>query len=365
MENDIKKYGKEWIILEKITKGDEEDIDEIKKLLTDEINWGELMEQAMSHKIFPMVAYFFIENDLFEKIPPFVNQHFRIFLDVNRLKVKKIKEETILICNELERQKVPFVATKGVVLDNEIYENEGYRFLSDADFIVKPEYKKDVIQILKNLDFQMGTVDWKNNNIKQLSREEHLIYMNTPDKLPEFVKKLNNEIIKYVSIGFVCSLTWNKCEYKVNIDNAFKNLRNIDIGLNGQKIPALDVVYHYVYIILHLYKHAWVEYLSRWNNDVNLVKFGDVYRYYQKYKNVIKDELPKIIKENNIEKPIIWTLVHTDEIFGSNIVEELKYENFLDYNYLHSAGDKKGNIRMWKGNMRDRLYSKDRKKLFE
>ena len=148
----------------------------------------------------------------------------------------------------------------------------------------------------------MGTVDWKNNNIKQLSREEHLIYMNTPDKLPEFVKKLNNEIIKYVSIGFVCSLTWNKCEYKVNIDNAFKNLRNIDIGLNGQKIPALDVVYHYVYIILHLYKHAWVEYLSRWNNDVNLVKFGDVYRYYQKYKNVIKDELPKIIKRKQYRK---------------------------------------------------------------
>ena len=27
-------------------------------------------------------------------------------------------------------------------------------FLSDADFIVKPEYKKDVIQILKNLDFK-------------------------------------------------------------------------------------------------------------------------------------------------------------------------------------------------------------------
>ena len=73
MENDIKKYGREWIILEKITKGAEEDVDKIKKLLTGEINWGELMEQAMSHKIFPMVAYFFIKNDLFEKIPPFIH----------------------------------------------------------------------------------------------------------------------------------------------------------------------------------------------------------------------------------------------------------------------------------------------------
>ena len=265
---------------------------------------------------------------------------------------------------ELTKQKIPFVATKGVVLDNEIYDNEGYRFLSDADFIVKPEYKKNVMEILENLGFQMGTVDWKNNDIKPLTREEYLIYMNTPDKLPEFVKKIDDEIIKYVSIGFVCSLTWNKCDYKVDIDNAFKNLRNVDIGLEGKKIPALNIIYHYIYIILHLYKHAWLEYLSRWNNDVNLAKFGDVYRYYQKYNNIIKNELPKIIKENNIEKPIIWTLVHTDEIFGSNIVKDLGYDNFLDYEYLHSAGDKKGNIRMWQGNMRDRLFSKDRKKLF-
>ena len=58
MENDIKKYGREWIILEKITKGNKEEIEEIKKLLTEEINWGELMEQAMSHKILRLFQFF-------------------------------------------------------------------------------------------------------------------------------------------------------------------------------------------------------------------------------------------------------------------------------------------------------------------
>ncbi len=364
MEEDIKKYGVEWIILEKITKGEKEDIYLIKSLLDKQINWGELIEQAMSHKIFPMVAYFFIKNDLFEKIPPFVNQYFRTFLDVNREKVEKIKKETILICNELNKRNIPFVATKGIVLDNEIYENEGYRFLSDADFIVKPNYKKEVMETLRTLGFQIGTVDWKNNIIKELSREEYLIYMNTPDKLPEFVKTVDSKIIKYVSVGFVCSLTWKKCEYKVDMNTAFKNLRNVDIGLENQKIPTLDIIYHYIYIILHLYKHAWLEYLSRWNNDVNLAKFGDVYRYYKKYKKIIISELPKIIREQHIEKPVIWTLKHTDEIFGSRIVEDLKYDNFLNTNYLHSAGDKNGNIQIWKGNMRDRLHSKNRKELF-
>ena len=236
--------------------------------------------------------------------------------------------------------------------------------MSDADFIVEVKNKNIVMETLKSLGYKIGTVNWKNNGIKELSREEYLIYLNTPDKLPEFVKETDNNIIKYVSIGFVCSLTWNKCEYSVDINDALQNIRLIDIGLNNEKIPALGITYHYIYIILHLYKHAWLEFLSRWNNDVNLVKFGDVYRYYKKYKEIIDKELPEIIKKQNIENPVIWTLQHTDEIFGSNIVENLNYENFINDEYLHSAGDKKGNIRIWKGNMRERLKSKNRKKLF-
>lgn len=359
----IKKFGPEWIILENITKGD---TNLVKEILNEyNINWGELIEQAMSHKIFPMVAHFFISNDLFEFLPPFINQYFRLIWDVNAKKVKEIKKETILITRELLKENIPFVATKGVVLDNELYENEGYRFLSDADFIVKPQYKKKVMEKLNDLGLKVGTVDWKSNRIKELTREEYLIYLNTPDKLPEFVTEIDDEIIKYVSIGFVTSLTWNKCEYKVDIDDALDNIRMIDIGLNEEKIPALSITYHYIYIILHLYKHAWIEYLSKWNNDVNLAKFGDVYRYFYKYKEILIKELPNLITKHHIEEPIIWTLMHTDQIFECNIVETLGIDkNIISTEYLNSAGDKKGNIRHWKGNMEERLYSKDRKKLF-
>ncbi len=365
MKEDIEKYGAEWIILEEITKNDKYSIEKINNILDNyNIKWGELIEQSMSHKIFPMVAYFFISNEMFERIPPFVNQYFRILYDVNKKKVEEIKKQAILITNELTEKNIPFVATKGVVLDNELYENMGYRFLSDADFIVEEKYKKDVIQSLKKIGFMIGTVDWKNNSIKELSRKEYLIYLNTPDKLPELVKKIDDDIIKYVSIGFVCSLTWNKCEYEVNIKDALDNIRMVEIGIDNKKIPTLNIIYHYIYIILHLYKHAWVEYLSRWNNDINLAKFCDVYRYYNKYKDLIITELPTVMKKHEIEKPIIWTLQHTDNIFGSNIVKELGYTDFLDDEYLHSAGDKKGNIRLWKGTMRERLHSKDRKSLF-
>ena len=363
LEENVNLYGAEWILLEEIAKGTEkvfiEDI-----LMKYKINWGELIEQAMSHKIFPMIADYFISNNLFEHIPPFLNQYFRICYDVNKEKVNKIKQKTIQICELLSKNGVEFVATKGVVLDNQLYGNKGYRFLSDADFIVKKEYKKKVMELLKECGFVVGTVDWKNNCIREMQREEYLRYITTPDKLPEFVCALDDEIIKYVSIGFVTTFTWDKCEYKVDIEKAFKENIEREIGIANYKIPTLSDEYHYIYIILHLYKHAWVEYLSKWNNDVNLAKFGDVYKFWVDNEEKLCKNLPKIMKEENIEKPILWTLEHTDNIFGTNIVEKLGYKNFLEKEYLNMAGDNKGNTKMWKGTMRDRLQSKDRKSLY-
>ena len=363
INEDIKKYGPEWIILEQIVKKAEKETVE-KILRENQINWGELTEQAMSHKIFPMVGYYFISNDLFSYLPPFMNQYFRICYDVNFDKTKIIKNKTIFICDLLDKNNIEYVVTKGTVLDNELYDNMGYRFLSDVDFIVKYEYKKQVVELLKTKGFIIGTVDWKTNSIREMNREEYLKYMTTPDKLPEFVCEVDNPINKYVSVGFVTSFTWSKCDYQVDIDEAFKKIVRVKIGIEDKRIPVLSSTYHFIYIILHLYKHAWVEYLSRWNNDVNLVKFGDVYHFWRKNKDELLMNLKDIIKRQGIEKPIIWTLSHTDSIFGTNMVKELGYEGWIDPIYLNSAGDEKGNTRMWKGTMRDRLCSKDRKSLY-
>ena len=72
------------------------------------------------------------------------------------------------------------------------------------------------------------------------------------------------------------------------------------------------------------------------------------------------------MKKYNIEKPIFWTLYHTDSIFNSKMIEKLKGDEFVKNNkeYLNSAKDEKGNTRYFKGTMMERLVSKNRKELF-
>ena len=362
---DISKFGPEWIILEQITKGNSDTI--ISQILLEyQLDWGELIEQAMNHKLFPMVAHHFLSEENFKYVPPFVNQYFRVAYDINRHKTKIIKAETKIICHQLMQENISFVCTKGTVLDRLLYDSLGYRFLSDADFIVHPRFKPTVTKVMDELGFQTGSVNWMTNEARLLTREEHLVYLNTGDKLPEFIKRTDDAIIKYVSAGFVTSLTWKKCIYPTDIEAALRHthIYNLDDG-DVIGVPVLNTVNHFIYIILHLYKHAWLEYLARWNNDVNLVKFGDVYRYWRKFHQDLVTELPPLLKGSDIYKPILWTLEHTDRIFGSDIVDSLCMKGLVSEEYLHSAGDKTGAVRRWNGNMRQRLAHKQRWKVFE
>lgn len=365
MDNKIQGYNNEWYILVSVAKGDVLKVKEIVNSTC--LNWGELIEQAMAHKIFPMVCYEFLNDDeLFSCIPPFINQYFRICYEINRKKTAIIKKEVIKIDHLLVERNIPYVATKGIILDNLLYDNKGYRFLSDADFMILPQFKNDVEVVLNSLNFQVGTVDWRYNCVRNMEREEYLQYVLSKDKLPEYVKEIEDSIIKYVSVGFVNSFTWEKCNYAVDIEDAFRSIYRIVIDEKGNAVNSLGITYHFIYIILHLYKHAWVEFLSKRNNDVNLVKFADVYRYWNHNKQILIEELPQLMQYFQIEEPILWTLYHTDQVFGAHMLCDLNCEAFgIEKRlYINSAFDSTGNVRYWKGDMMGRLVSKNRAELF-
>lgn len=366
MQDIIEKYGPEWALLEVVAKKDSNFIAEATDIIDNyEIHWGELMEQAMSHKMFPMVCSCFMEDMLFEKLPPFINQYFTLNYQINVHKTQRIKVQTLRIVDAMRKEGIDIVCTKGIVLDVQLYEGKGYRFLSDVDFMAMPENKKEIDSIIQSLGFKVGTVDWRNNTIKKLDRSQYLMYLNTKDKLPEYVIEIDDPLIRYVSVGVVFSFTWEKCPYQIPVEEAFVKRGERPLCKSSElTVPVLDNAYHFIYIILHLYKHAWLEHLHKWRNDVNLVKFADVYHFWHANEAELRKTLPAVLKHHNIAEPIMWTLIHTDSIFDSHMAKELMVECELTEEYLHSSGDKSGNTRNWKGSMRERLWSKKRETLF-
>ena len=361
------KFGPEWEVLELIAKkefGYEHEVEEI--IEKSDFHWGELIEQAMSHKMFPMVCYAFMDEKLFPLLPPFINQNFTTNYLLNKHKTELIKKQAIRIVEALNNNNVEIVCTKGIVLETLLYDNKGYRFLSDVDFMAKQEDKDVIRSVIEDLGFTVGTVDWKSNSVIPMDRVQYLTYINTVDKLPEYVISLDDSLFKYVSVGFVFSFSWPKCQYHIDVAEALKKgICQVPTGLgDGSCFPALQHSYHFIYIIMHLYKHAWLEHFIYKRNDVNLVKFADVYHYWNTYSTKLKQELPQLIEKHKIYEPVLWTLYHTDYIFNSNIVSTLDMGNFLNEKTLFASINKIGKILFWKGNMRKLLWEKNRANLF-
>lgn len=362
----VKNYNPEWAILEIIAKNDRKSEEQVLDILNNNnINWGELIEQSMSHKMFSLVCYFFNKEKLFSKIPPFINQYFSLGYQINQIKNKEIKKQTKRIVSVLNDNEISFACTKGIVLEGQLYGNLGARFLSDVDFIADPKFKSKINDLMLKIGFKVGTVDWRTNGIKEMSRYQYLMFLAEKTKLPEYVIQTSNELIKYVSAGFVFSFTWDSCPYKVSMHDALSDITLQKLKIDNQEtlIPVMNNSYHFLYIIMHLYKHAMVEHLSERRNDVNLVKFMDVYHFWESNKQELINSLPAIIESNGIEKPVAWTAFHTDSLFNSKILENLGLSK-PSKDYLFSATDKKGKPIHWNGDMRDRLFSKNRQELF-
>ena len=49
---------------------------------------------------------------------------------------------------------------------------------------------------LKEIGFDVGTVDWKMNEVRKMNREEYLRFLMAKDKIPEHVIEIKNDIIK-------------------------------------------------------------------------------------------------------------------------------------------------------------------------
>lgn len=351
-------YAKEWSFLEKISIGKDINVD----LIDEKFNWGELMEQAVRHKLLPILASKLLDEENFGKIPPFINHHLASVLKMNRHKTNILINEAKRINEKFKKREIKFAFTKGILLESLLYEEQGYRFLSDIDMMVVNEDKNKIMESFKELGYKVGHFDWRTNQFREMSRNEYLLSLTAKDHIPEHLYYTGDPLIPYVAAGCTMSFTWSGSGYEDPKAEAFSQLEQYTVY--GEQLQGMNHTYHFIYIALHLLKHAWLPSLLKWNNDVNIIKFADVARYWMKYNQILKKDLVIVTNQFHLYKPLVWVFAHTDRLFNIDIVSQLGFDHHIDETFLHSGGDFKGNPRFWKGDMRERLNMKDRRSIF-
>jgi len=366
----------EWLLLEVIslnpkTSKEKEMFDKLMRL--NNLNWGVLLEQALRHKILPLLAFYTTSNPLIETIPKLVRRHLQMTLDLNKYNTTILYNEAAKIIQILESKGVRFVGTKGITLESTIYHNNGSRRLGDMDFMVLPQYRDVIIRTMSQLGYKMGDFDWSTSQFRPLSCEKKTIFKLNPDHLPHFFLLTEDPVVPFVDVDFANSLTWTRSLFNVPIEDALAEIVYQPLpGISDVQMPCFNSKFQFIFTILHLFREAWVfregwvdTINAGWETDVTLSKFADVIRLWRAYeKELNTSEFIQLLEKYQIIDPILWVLEHTDRTFHTGIVPALGLEGRVTEEWLHSAGGVGGKRVQWKGTMRERLHCKDRRQLF-
>jgi hypothetical protein len=362
--------GPEWRTLELLTVGlrDEERRREFLEILGHpHLSWGELLEQALRHKMLPALAVAATAEDVRSRLPRMVCEHFTETAQRQRYKLGILRREAARIAEALQAREARFVATKGIVFESTLYRGNGGRHLSDIDFMIDPAHREVVPEVLAGLGYEMGYYDWRTDGLHRFTRKELIAYQLHADHLPSFTLLTSDPVVTYVSLDFATSLTWARCEFEVPIEHALAERDSQPIpGHDGVRLPIFTPDFQFLFTVLHLFREAWLEKWLDLEQDVNLMKFADLLRLWEDHREMLADGrfLAKV-ERYGVLRPLLWVLEHLDRTFGTRIVGELGLEGRTDESWLASAGGGGGGLRLWHGDMRKRLSSKDRRNLFE
>lgn len=338
-----------------------------------DFHWGELLEQAIRHKILSMLVVYVLQTKLFDRMPRLLKEHLRATLELNKYKNSVFYREAAKIIKSLAEKDVQFVFTKGITLESTIYRGNGSRSFVDIDLMILPKHRNVVIQAISNLGYSPSRFDWKTLTLKKLSPEDLAIFKLNPDHLPSHLLLINDPVVPYIDIDFATSLTWTRSPFNVPIEDALAEIVYQPIpGIPDVQMPCFNSKFQFIFTILHLFREAWVfregwvdTINAGWETDVTLSKFADVIRLWRAYeKELNTPEFIQLLEKYQIIDPILWVLEHTDRTFHTGIVPALGLEGRVTEEWLHSAGGAGGKRVQWKGTMRERLHCKNRRQLF-
>jgi hypothetical protein len=351
--------GPEWTILELLARGivDDSERQMVRDLLmADSLNWGELLEQGLRHKMVRMLAHHIISNDLRFDVPTSIYLHLESALEWNRFQIEVYRREAIRVAQSLASRGIPFVVTKGIAFESTLYGGLGTRFMNDIDFMIAPRDREVVLSVLKELGFRTYF-----EYAKDARREEISSRLNQ-DHLPKLARTVDEPGIKTIQIDVANSLTWAKSPFDVPVEEALEDRVEQPVpGISGVTLPCFRPNYQFLFTVLHLFREAWLQKFVDFGNDVGLMKFGDVIRLIDRDRKELTDgELLRIMETHNVTDAVAWVLRRTDETFHTGTLELLGLEKCGDEQLLARQMQSKGYVNALGPSMRERLQSKAR-----
>ncbi|MEV0135525.1 nucleotidyltransferase family protein [Dactylosporangium sp. NPDC050688] len=358
--------GPEWALLEALARGTgpAQRATAAARLVRAGLDWGELVEHALRHRMLPMVASLLEEQRLHDAVPMRVSEHLRSVLALNRHRRGVWYGEVYRVVTALQAAGIDVLTRKGAAYEVDLYGGNGSRWLGDIDLLVRPDQRQAAADLMPGLGYVCGLYDFDEGVVVPFDRTELMKYRLNPDHLPTQSLRTDDPLVPVLEVDYANSLTWARSVYQVPIEPVFDSIERYEVPGMGTLTRA-GAPYRFLDTVLHLFREAWVEWWLEKEQDVDLMKFGDVLRLWQRHREQLRQpDFVQALERFGVLDPVCWVLEHLDRTFATTTVADLGLTGRIDEEFLHSAGGDAGRPRQWTGSMRDRLYAKNRRAVF-
>lgn len=263
------------------------------------------------------------------------------------------------VSQELEKDNIKYIITKGVYIAKKAYLDEGYRSSEDLDVIIKREDYSKVKEFLLLHGYKQAIYDQERKEIVEFSRQQELFYLSFTQQSAPFLKITGNDLVPVVNIDLNFSIYWDKNQ-EWNIDKLINNAQVFKY--KGYKVKTFQDEYMLLHMCLHAYYDLNSVYVLYKSYSYRLKYFADIYGFVQHVK-ISWEKFQNICIVYKVEKYIMYILFYTARIFhDKTLLSNMDLEIPSDF-FLNSFGLANEGEYVWRENFMERLFCGNRENL--
>jgi hypothetical protein len=117
-------------------------------------DWDDLLDYASMQRIAPLLWHRLKQKNLHPCLPDTAVARLQEATRRNTMKNLRLNGEMARLLDELEKDSIPLIALKGIVMANAFYENIGLREMNDIDVIVPTDALERTAEILTGMGYR-------------------------------------------------------------------------------------------------------------------------------------------------------------------------------------------------------------------
>ena len=212
---------------------------ELRKLLTNPIDWSKIIEISNRHQVLPFLYHNISRLGLQGISPPDIFAEMKNCYFSNMLRISMLEKEISRILELTNSKGITIIPFRGFSLSQTLYFNSGLRIMVDIDILIK----KDQLQEIRNILMYLGYKE----NAEETSKESYDKYRHDI----AFSKMLSSN--QNIVIEAHCALAPAR-PYEIILPYLWRRAQ--ERNLNNQKIFYLSLEDTFLSLVLHLRRHT-------------------------------------------------------------------------------------------------------------